>query len=123
MTTASMRRDSGAEAVCRRSRREELKARAGCRGDLFLLDVREPHEWDISNLAHLGALLIPKGDLDRVNELDTAREMVVQCRSGARSAAVIDQLLDLGFSRDRLHNLVGGINQWARTVDGTMPVY
>jgi adenylyltransferase/sulfurtransferase len=101
-----------------------LQERLDADEDLVILDVREPHEWDISNLAHHGAQLIPQGQiLDRVNELDTAREMVVHCRSGARSAAVIEQLLEMGFSRDRLYNLAGGINQWARDVEPELPTY
>jgi adenylyltransferase/sulfurtransferase len=101
-----------------------LKERLDEEDDLVILDVREPHEWDISNLAHHGARIIPQGQiLDRVTELDTAREMVVHCRSGARSAAVIEQLLEMGFSRDRLYNLAGGINQWARDVEPELPTY
>ncbi|MCA9872667.1 MAG: molybdenum cofactor biosynthesis protein MoeB, partial [Anaerolineales bacterium] len=101
---------------------QQLKARLDKGDDLFILDVREPHEWDISNLAHLGAVLIPKGEvLNRMNELDTAREMVVQCRSGARSAAVIQELQTHGFKK--LWNLEGGINRWAREVDPSLPIY
>lgn len=101
---------------------QQLKARLDKGDDLFILDVREPHEWDISNLAHLGAVLIPKGEvLNRMNELDTAREMVVQCRSGARSTDVILELQKHGFTK--LHNLDGGINRWAKEVEPTLPVY
>lgn len=101
---------------------QQLKARLDKGDDLFILDVREPHEWDISNLAHLGAVLIPKGEvLNRMNELDTAREMVVQCRSGARSTDVILELQKHGFSK--LHNLDGGINRWAKEVEPELPVY
>lgn len=101
---------------------QQLKARLDAGDDLFILDVREPHEWAISNLAHLGAVLIPKGDVvSRMNELDTAREMVVQCRSGARSTDVILELQKHGFTK--LHNLDGGINRWAREVEPELPVY
>ena len=100
----------------------ELKSRLDEGDDLFILDVREPHEWDISNLAHLGSVLIPKGDVvDRMGELDTAREIVVQCRSGARSADVIRELRNHGFQK--LVNLDGGINRWATEVDTTIPTY
>ena len=89
---------------------------------LFLLDVRELHEWDISNLAPLGAVLIPKGQvLERMGELDTAAEMVVYCRSGARSADVIRLLRQHGFSK--MVNLTGGINRWAKEVDPRLPTY
>jgi adenylyltransferase/sulfurtransferase len=84
--------------------------------------VREPHEWEISNLSHLGAVLIPKGQvLERMGELDTAQEMVVQCRSGARSADVIRQLKQHGFKK--MWNLDGGINRWAKEVDNSLPTY
>ncbi len=100
----------------------ELKRRLDAGDDLFILDVREPHEWEISNLESLGAVLIPKGQiLDHLNELDTAREMVVQCKTGARSADVIWELQRHGFRK--LLNLEGGINRWANEVDPNLPVY
>jgi len=90
--------------------------------DLMILDVREPHEWDISNLGHLGASLIPKGQvLERMGELDTAREIVVQCRTGVRSAEIVMLLQKHGFTK--LHNLDGGINRWATEIDATIPRY
>ncbi len=100
----------------------ELQARLDNGDDLFILDVREPHEWDISNLSHLGAVLIPKDEVvERMNELDTAQEIVVQCRSGARSADIVSELQKHGFKK--LLNLDGGINRWAREVDSTIPTY
>ncbi|MFQ5399385.1 MAG: molybdopterin-synthase adenylyltransferase MoeB [Anaerolineae bacterium] len=100
----------------------ELKARLDAGEELFILDVREPHEWEISNLSHLGARLIPKSQvLERMNELDTAVEMVVQCRSGGRSAQVIRELQKHGFKK--LLNLEGGINRWAAEVDPSIPRY
>ncbi|CUS02938.2 putative adenylyltransferase/sulfurtransferase MoeZ [Includes: Sulfur carrier protein CysO adenylyltransferase; Sulfur carrier protein CysO sulfurtransferase] [Candidatus Promineifilum breve] len=100
----------------------ELKQRLDAGDDLFILDVREPHEWEISNLDSLGAVLIPKGQiLERLNELDTAREMVVQCKTGGRSADVIWQLQRHGFKK--LLNLEGGINRWAQEVDPSLPTY
>ena len=100
----------------------ELKARLDAGDDLFILDVREPHEWGISNLEDLGAVLIPKGDvLARMAELDTAKEMIVHCRSGARSADVIRELQGHGFSK--MWNLTGGINLWAKEVDPSLPTY
>lgn len=99
-----------------------LKTRLDNGDNLFILDVREPHEWDIANLAHLGAVLIPKGQIvERLSELDTAREIVVQCRSGGRSADVIKTLQQHGFKK--LLNLDGGINRWAKEVEPTLPVY
>lgn len=100
----------------------ELKARLAAGEELFILDVREPHEWDISNLSHLGAVLIPKGDVvNRMGELDTAREMIVHCRTGVRSADVIRELQQHGFKKMR--NLEGGINRWAEEVEPSLPRY
>ena len=100
----------------------ELKSRLDAGDDLFILDVRERHEWEISNLEPLGAVLIPKGQvIERMGELDTAREMVVQCRSGARSADVIRELQKHGFQK--MWNLDGGINRWAKEVDNSLPTY
>ncbi len=85
-----------------------------------LLDVREPHEWDISHLK--GALLIPQDKLPgRMSELDSADEIVLYCRSGQRSARALNLLHDAGFRK--LKNLRGGINAWAREVDPSLPQY
>jgi adenylyltransferase/sulfurtransferase len=87
---------------------------------LHLLDVREPHELEISRLD--GATVIPLGQLAvRLSELDTAEEMVVFCRSGTRSARALELLAGAGFRK--VKNLTGGINAWARDVDSDLPVY
>lgn len=100
----------------------ELKQRLNAGNNPVILDVREPHEWEIVNLRHLGAFLIPKGQvLERMGELDTAAEMVVYCRSGARSADVIHLLQQHGFQK--LWNLDGGVLRWARDVEPQMPMY
>jgi molybdopterin/thiamine biosynthesis adenylyltransferase/rhodanese-related sulfurtransferase len=97
----------------------ELKARQD-RGDkVFILDVREPHEYQICNL---NGKLIPLGELSRrVNELDSSVEMVVHCRSGKRSADAIHFLQTAGFKK--LLNLKGGVLAWADEVDPRMPKY
>ncbi len=97
----------------------DLKARQD-RGDkLFILDVREPHEYQICNL---NGKLIPLGELPRrVNELDSSVEMVVHCRSGKRSADAIHFLQTAGFKK--LWNLKGGVLAWADEVDPKMPKY
>jgi sulfur-carrier protein adenylyltransferase/sulfurtransferase len=97
----------------------ELKMRQD-RGDkLFVLDVREPHEYQICNL---NGKLIPLGELPRrVNELDSSVEMVVHCRSGKRSADAIHFLQTAGFKK--LWNLKGGVLAWADEVDPKMPKY
>jgi sulfur-carrier protein adenylyltransferase/sulfurtransferase len=97
----------------------DLKARQD-RGDkVFILDVREPHEYQICNL---NGKLIPLGELPRrVNELDSSVEMVVHCRSGKRSADAIYFLQTAGFKK--LLNLKGGVLAWADEVDPRMPKY
>ena len=101
---------------------QELKQRLDAGEELFILDVREPVEWEISNLSHLGATLIPQGEVvARMNELDTAVTMVVHCRSGVRSANVIRELQTHGFKK--MLNLDGGINYWASEVDPSLPIY
>ncbi|HEX7118637.1 MAG TPA: molybdopterin-synthase adenylyltransferase MoeB [Longimicrobiales bacterium] len=99
-----------------------LKARLD-RGDaLTIIDVREPHEWDIANLGRYGARLIPMREIaGRLGELDRDAEIVLQCRTGGRSAAVLRQLRSAGFTR--LWNLKGGILAWADEVDPTLPKY
>jgi len=85
-----------------------------------LLDVREPHELEISQLP--GADLIPLGQLAaRLSELDSAQEMVVFCKSGTRSARALELLVSAGFRKAK--NLKGGINAWAREVDPSLPIY
>ncbi|MBI5296547.1 MAG: molybdopterin-synthase adenylyltransferase MoeB [Chloroflexi bacterium] len=87
---------------------------------LLLLDVREPHELQISALP--GVLNIPLGQLaSRLSELDSARDMVVFCKAGTRSARALELLVSAGFKKVR--NLKGGINAWAKEVDTTLPIY
>jgi len=98
---------------------KDLKARQDRGDDIFVLDVREPHEYQICNL---NGKLIPLGELPRrVNELDSSREMVVHCRSGKRSADAIQFLQKAGFKK--LLNLKGGVLAWADEVDPSMPKY
>jgi molybdopterin/thiamine biosynthesis adenylyltransferase/rhodanese-related sulfurtransferase len=98
---------------------EEFKQRLDKGDDLFVLDVREPHEYQICNL---GGHLIPLNDLPkRVNELDSSREIVVHCKMGGRSAKAVDFLRQSGFSR--VHNLAGGITAWAERIDPKVPKY
>jgi molybdopterin/thiamine biosynthesis adenylyltransferase/rhodanese-related sulfurtransferase len=98
---------------------EELKRRLDAGDDLFVLDVREPHEYQICNI---NGHLIPLGDLPkRVNELDPNKEIVAHCRSGARSAKAADFLRNAGFRN--VHNLAGGILAWADKIDPKMAKY
>ncbi|HEX9440671.1 MAG TPA: molybdopterin-synthase adenylyltransferase MoeB [Roseiflexaceae bacterium] len=86
----------------------------------FLLDVREPNEWEIGHLP--GATRISVNELaDRLGELDTAREMVVYCRSGVRSGRAVDLLRGTGFRK--VKNMIGGILRWSDEVDPSIPKY
>ena len=92
---------------------EELKRRLDAGEDIYILDVREPHEYQICNL---NGHLIPLGDLPkRMNELDSSREIVAHCRSGVRSGKAVDFLRQAGFRK--VKNLAGGILAWADKVD------
>jgi adenylyltransferase/sulfurtransferase len=98
----------------------ELKQRLDGGESIFLLDVREPHEAEISNLA--GAVLIPKDVVrQRLNEIPRDAPVVTYCRSGARSADVVRWLEDEGYQN--AVNLAGGINAWAREIDPAVPIY
>ncbi len=100
----------------------ELKERLD-RGDpVTVIDVREPFEWDIGNLGSYGARLIPMNDLaNRVDEVPRDQDVVLMCRSGARSGRMLEMLRDQGF--ERLWNLKGGILAWSDQVDPTIPRY
>ncbi|MFO7943750.1 MAG: molybdopterin-synthase adenylyltransferase MoeB [Anaerolineales bacterium] len=88
--------------------------------DIKLIDVREPHEQDISNIE--GSELIPMGEVaSQLSELDTADEIVLYCKSGTRSTRVLEILASAGFRK--VKNLKGGINAWARDVEEDMPIY
>ncbi|MEX0657998.1 MAG: rhodanese-like domain-containing protein, partial [Egibacteraceae bacterium] len=90
------------------------------RDQVRLIDVREPHESDISRIT--GADLIPLGTLPQhLHELDSSQEIVVHCKSGARSAQACRFLNDAGFRK--VKNLAGGINAYARRVDPSIPTY
>jgi molybdopterin/thiamine biosynthesis adenylyltransferase/rhodanese-related sulfurtransferase len=87
---------------------------------LKLLDVREPHELQISALP--GATNIPLGTLAaRLSELDSAEDMVVFCKAGTRSTRALELLVSAGFKK--VKNLKGGINAWAQEVDKSLPIY
>ena len=98
----------------------DLKAKLD-RGENFrLIDVREPYEWDICHIP--GAKLIPLGQLPaRLSELDSADEIVLQCKVGGRSARALRLLQEAGFAK--LWNVEGGINAWAEQVDTSVPKY
>jgi|SRR5215213_9840774 len=99
----------------------ELKRRLDAGEDIQIIDVREPNEYAharIPNTVH-----IPLGQvLNRMTEIDPARETVVHCKGGVRSARAIEALQRAGF-QGRLINLAGGITAWSNDVDPSVPKY
>lgn len=91
---------------------------------VFLLDVREPFEQYQSKIDHQHSALIPVDELpDRIGELADQKEneIVCLCRSGSRSAKACKLLEQKGFAN--VKNLKGGINEWARKIDNSLPIY
>jgi len=98
----------------------ELKEKLDRKEKFVLLDVREPYEYDICRIP--GSRLIPLGQLpSRMSELDSADEIVLQCKSGGRSARALKMLQEAGFGK--LWNVEGGIAAWADEVDPSVPKY
>ncbi len=98
----------------------EVKKMMDERKPFVLIDVREPHEFQICRIP--GSTLIPLGEVPRrMHELNSADEIVVHCRSGQRSAKAVEFLMKAGFRK--IHNLKGGVLAWADQVDPTMPKY
>jgi len=98
---------------------KELKARLDKGDDIYVLDVREPHEYQICNI---NGHLIPLGELpQRVHELDSSKEIVAHCKSGKRSAQAVEFLRGAGFKK--IQNLKGGILAWSDEVDSSVPKY
>jgi molybdopterin/thiamine biosynthesis adenylyltransferase/rhodanese-related sulfurtransferase len=114
-----------------------LSQRLQAEPDLLVLDVRDPHEWAIAALD--GTLRISKGDIQAaknavvgnrklaeetvLRDIPRDREVIVHCRSGKRSADVIEMLVQVGYDADKLKNVEGGILAWARDIDPTLPSY
>jgi sulfur-carrier protein adenylyltransferase/sulfurtransferase len=100
---------------------EELRRELDEKGeDLVLIDVREPHEWDIAHID--GARLIPLGQLpERLSELDGHAEIVTHCHRGARSMKALEILKGAGFGKVR--SLAGGIDAWAERVETGLARY
>jgi adenylyltransferase/sulfurtransferase len=100
---------------------QELKRRLDAHEDVFVLDVREPHEAQIVNI---GAPLIPLGELPkRLDELAAQKDqdIVIHCKSGARSQKAAQLLKNAGFAH--VENLAGGILAWVDKIDPTLPKY
>lgn len=116
----------------------ELKQRLDSGEDLFVLDVRNPEEWEIASLDSTTAR-IPKPRImlaaedvragrrsleeTQIAQIPRDREVIVYCRSGVRSTDVIHTLRDLGYDPRKLVNMAGGILGWAKNVDRSMPIY
>jgi adenylyltransferase/sulfurtransferase len=99
---------------------QELKAMKDSGEDFQLIDVREPHEYDICNLE---GTLIPQGEIPgNVGQISRDKKVVIHCRSGARSGNMV-QWLENNHKFTNLYNLKGGILAWAREVDPEMPTY
>jgi len=115
-----------------------LKQRIDTGESVLLLDVRDPHEWEIATL-DTTRLRIPKGDIQAaknaiiagrklegetvLKDIPHDKEVVIYCRSGKRSADVIEMLTEVGYDSEKLKNLEGGILAWARDIDPTIPSY
>ena len=99
---------------------EELKKRMDKKENLFVLDVRNPNEWQICKIP--GTVLLPLPELaQRFGELPKDREIIVHCKSGMRSAKAIQFLRERGYRN--LRNLTGGILAWSEKVDPSVPRY
>jgi rhodanese-related sulfurtransferase len=86
----------------------------------LLLDVREPWEFDKARIA--GAQLVPMREVPaRLNEIDQEKDVVAICHHGGRSLQVALFLEKAGYKK--LHNLVGGVDAWSRTIDPSVPLY
>jgi adenylyltransferase/sulfurtransferase len=100
----------------------ELKERLDRGERVALLDVREPHEYAIADLPEVGQQRIPMREvLERIGELDRDAEMVLYCRSGARSGKVAAALMARGF--EHVWNLKGGVLKWREDVDPSLQAY
>jgi adenylyltransferase/sulfurtransferase len=99
---------------------QELKNLIDTKADFQLIDVREPHEFDICNL---GGELIPQAEIPHnVDKISKTKQVVIHCRSGARSGNMV-QWLEKNHGLTNLYNLKGGIKAWATEIDTSMPTY
>ncbi|MGI9044819.1 MAG: molybdopterin-synthase adenylyltransferase MoeB [Gemmatimonadaceae bacterium] len=111
---------SGAHSGVRDISPRELAEKIEAGAELQLIDVREPWEWDISRIP--GARLIPLAGLEsELRTIDPAREVIVYCKSGARSLRAAEALIEHGFPR--VANLSGGVQRWSEEVDPTVVRY
>ena len=98
---------------------QELKSKMENGEDLSVLDVREPHEYEVANI---GVRLIPLGELpQRLAELDQNGSFAIHCKTGGRSAKAVKLLKDAGFQN--VYNVKGGITAWSEEIDPSVPKY
>ncbi len=116
---------------------KELKARYDAGENPLIVDVRDPHEWQISALE--GTLRIPKGEIQQAKnavlagrklreetvlaDIPQDQEVLLLCRSGARSGQAIQMLEEIGYKPENLKNVTGGILAWAREIDTSLATY
>jgi adenylyltransferase/sulfurtransferase len=99
---------------------EDLKSKIDKNDDMLLVDVREPHEWEICHIE--GAKLVPLSRFaSEINQLNSAQEIILHCHKGIRSLKALQFLHQAGFRK--LKNLQGGIDAWASRIDPDMPRY
>jgi adenylyltransferase/sulfurtransferase len=99
---------------------QELKQLKDSGADFQLIDVREPHEFDICDL---GGELIPQAEIPHnVDKISKDKQVVIHCRSGARSGNMV-QWLEKNHGFTNLYNLKGGILAWAKEIDPSVPTY
>jgi molybdopterin/thiamine biosynthesis adenylyltransferase/rhodanese-related sulfurtransferase len=100
----------------------DLKKRLDRGDNLTIIDVREPHEWQIANLEQYGSKLIPLGQIkERLAEINPDEEVMLHCKMGGRSAKAYEILKQAGYTK--IKNVKGGITAWADQVDKSMPKY
>jgi molybdopterin/thiamine biosynthesis adenylyltransferase/rhodanese-related sulfurtransferase len=98
---------------------QELKKKLDNGGEVSILDVREPHEYEVANI---GARLIPLGELpERLIELDKDETFAIHCKTGGRSASAVKLLQEAGF--ENVYNVKGGITAWSEEIDPSVPKY
>ncbi|MCI5055941.1 MAG: rhodanese-like domain-containing protein [Flavobacteriales bacterium] len=98
---------------------QEYKKLVDSEADYQLIDVREPYEYEI---AHMDGELLPMGSImDNLDKISKDKQVIVHCRSGKRSAAVVSALEKAGY--ENVYNLAGGITAYAQEIDPNIPVY
>ncbi len=98
----------------------ELKKMLDNKEDFQLIDVREPHEFDICNL---NGELIPMNEVpDNLDKISKDKPVIIHCRSGARSGRICEYL-EQNYGYTNLYNLAGGVLAWADEIDPSMPKY